>query len=274
MPYAKNDDLEIYFECFGEGPPLILIMGLGADSMVWELHRDFYKEKFQCIAIDNRGVGKSSKPKGPYTSREMASDVVAVMDELNILKASVAGISMGGVIAQSLTLDWPDRVSSLVLISSWAQCDAYTKTVFQNFKVNRAYTSSARFMECLQLWIFATKFFEENEKDLIEARIQADANEAPQPQYAFEAQCDACINHDSLERLSEIKVPTLITVGDKDIFTPLAFSRVLHEKIEEAEIIVYPDTGHAHHWEVLDQFNNDSRNFLLSHEGAQYDSAQ
>jgi len=264
MAYAKNGDLDIYYETFGEGEPLVLIMGLGADGPVWELHRDFYKEKFKCIAIDNRGVGQSSKPLGSYTSDEMASDVVAVLDDLDIKKARVAGISMGGIIAQSLALNHPDRVHSLVLISTWAKCDLYAKTVFEHFKNFRAHSTLDKFMECLQLWIFATKFWTEAGEGIKEGQQMVNDNPAPQPQYAFEAQCDACTGHDSSARLGEIKVPTLITVGTRDIFTPLAFSEELHAGITGSKMIEYPDTGHAHHWEVLEQFNNDTREFLLN----------
>jgi pimeloyl-ACP methyl ester carboxylesterase len=264
MPYAKNGDLDIYYELFGEGEPLVLIMGLGADGPVWEAHREFYKEKFLCIVIDNRGVGKSSKPLGPYSSADMATDVVAVLDELGVKKTRVAGISMGGIIAQSLVLNHPERVISQVLISTWAVCDDYAKAVFENMKSHRMHVKPGQFMEYLQILIFATKFFGEQQSMLKEGQQAADENPAPQPQFAFDAQCDACTGHDTVSRLSEIKVPTLITVGTRDIFTPVAFSKLLHENIEGSKYIEYPDTGHAHHWEVLEQFNNDTREFLLA----------
>ena len=197
MPFAKNADCSIYYEIHGSGEPLVLIMGLGADGSVWEEHLDCYKEHFQCLVIDNRGVGKSDKPNAAYTTDEMAADVIAVMDDAGVGKARVAGISMGGAIVQKLAINYPERIRCAVIVSSWAKCDTYAKTVFENFKVNRAHTTPGAFMECLQLWIFATNFFKENEAELSEARQQADENPAPQPDYAFQAQCDACTTHDT-----------------------------------------------------------------------------
>jgi pimeloyl-ACP methyl ester carboxylesterase len=262
MPFAKNNDLDIYYEVHGKGEPLILIMGLGANGAVWEKHLDCYKEHFQCVIIDNRGVGLSSKPVGPYNTDDMAADVVAVMDELNIPNARVAGISMGGAIAQSLTLNSPERVRALILVSTWAKCDLYAKTVFENFKVNRAHTSPGAFMETLHLWIFATKFFTQNAEALQEGTKMADENPAPQPQYAFEAQCDACLTHDKAAQISQITVPTLITIGDRDIFTPPVFSEYLNETLANSQMVTFRECGHAHHWEDLDAFNLTTLEFL------------
>ena len=262
MPYAKNNDLDIYYEVHGEGEPLILIMGLGANGAVWEKHLDCYKEHFKCVIIDNRGVGLSSKPTGSYTTDEMASDVKSVMDELSIAKARVAGISMGGAIAQSLALNYPEMVQSLVLISTWAKCDLYAKKVFEHFKWNRVHTTPGEFMTTLHLWIFATKFFAENEAALAEGSQMADDNPAPQPQYAFDAQCDACLNHDKADQIGKITVPCLVTIGDKDIFTPPAFSDYLHENLPNSEMIKFRDCGHAHHWEDLEAFNSSTLEFL------------
>jgi pimeloyl-ACP methyl ester carboxylesterase len=265
MPHAYNGDIAIHYETFGEGEPLVLIMGLGADGSVWEKHREFYQQKFQCIAIDNRGVGKSSKPTGSYTTEAMASDVIAVIDHLGHSKVRVAGISMGGAIAQTLSINYPERVISQVLISTWARCDTYAKTIFKNMKSHRMHVTPADFMEYLQLLIFAAKHFSDNEPSLMADREAANVDPDLQPQYAFDAQCDACIDHDSTEGLSKINIPTLITVGDRDIFTPLGFSEYIQQHISGAKMIVYPGTGHAHHWETLESFNQDTRDFLLSH---------
>jgi len=116
--------------------------------------------------LDNRGVGVSDQPKGPYTTKMMAADTIAVMDELNIPQAKVAGISMGGAIAQELAINYPDRVSCLVLISTWPIFNNYAKTVYENLKKLRVTSKPDDFMELLQLWIFAPPYYEEGMADL------------------------------------------------------------------------------------------------------------
>src|SRR4051812_38258345 len=94
--YAVSEGSKIYYHERGEGEPLILIMGFGADGPVWNKHVAVYEKHFRCIILDNRGVGKSDQPKGPYTTVMMAADTVAVMDHARVKQAKVAGISMGG----------------------------------------------------------------------------------------------------------------------------------------------------------------------------------
>lgn len=265
MPIARNGDIQIFYEVSGSGEPLLLIMGLGADHSVWEQHRAAYANHYQCFAIDNRGVGRTSKPLGSYTTREMAEDVLAVMDHAGIGRAHVAGISMGGAIAQQLCLSVPDRVRSLVLVATWARLTAFNRNVFEHLKSVRAHATPGDFTRCLQLWIWGADYFARNETDLETARRDADANPAPQPQYAFEAQCDACIGHDTLDSLSRIKVPTLITAGLEDIFTPFPLSQALHRGIAGSELLEFDRCAHTHHWEDLQIFNSETLRFLQRH---------
>lgn len=263
--YVDHQGTKIFYQIRGEGDPLILLMGFGADGNVWEKHVAEYQKHFRCILLDNRGVGKSDQPQGPYTTALMAADTITVMDYLGIEKARVAGISMGGAIAQELALNYPDRVQTLVLISTWPSFNNYAKTVYENLKKIRVVANPADFMELLQLWIFAPPYYESNLGDLVTGQKDAAQNEQPQSQAGFEGQLDACIHHDAVERLDQIKVPTLITIGMMDIFTPPAFSRILHDRIEGSVMVEFPTGGHVHHWEDLDKFNNTTLKFLLDH---------
>ncbi len=261
---ANSNGVNIQYQIRGTGNPLVLIMGFGADGNVWELHVAEYEKHFKCIILDNRGVGKSDQPEGPYTTAIMAEDVVAVMDHAGVTKARVAGISMGGAITQSLVLNHPERVHSIALISTWPRFNNYAKTVYENLKKLRVTSKPEDFMELLQLWIFAPPYYETGMKDLKEGQDGAANNPNPQSKYGFDGQLDACIHHDVVERLSEIKVPTLITVGDMDIFTPPAFSRILHENIEGSVYVNFPEGGHVHHWEDLERFNQVTTDFFLN----------
>ena len=94
---TTTDGISIHYETRGEGEPLLLVMGLGADGSVWEEHVQEYEKHFQCVLIDNRGVGQSDKPAGPYSTERMARDVLEVAESLGFERAHAAGISMGGV---------------------------------------------------------------------------------------------------------------------------------------------------------------------------------
>ncbi len=262
--YADSNGTKIFYQIRGEGESLILLMGFGADGNVWEKHVAEYEKHFKCFILDNRGVGLSDQPKGPYTTKMMAEDTVAVMNHVGIENTRVAGISMGGAIAQQLTLNHPDRVRSIALISTWPKFNNYAKTVYENLKKLRPTSKPDVFMELLQLWIFAPPFYEGGMSGLKEGQAGAASNPNPQSQDGFEGQLDACINHDVVARLPEIEVPTLITIGDMDIFTPPAFSKVLHEGIKGSQYVSFPEGGHVHHWEDLERFNKVTTEFLLS----------
>ncbi|MDH5382180.1 MAG: alpha/beta hydrolase, partial [Cyclobacteriaceae bacterium] len=128
--YADSNGTKIYYQIRGKGEPLVLIMGFGATGDVWEKHTVVYEQHFKCIIIDNRGIGKSDQPTGPYTTKMLADDTIAVMDHAGVDKARVAGISMGGAIAQELVLNYPDRVICALLMSTWPKFNNYAKSVY------------------------------------------------------------------------------------------------------------------------------------------------
>lgn len=261
---VNREGTNIHYQIRGEGTNLVLLMGFGADGDVWEKHLNVYEKHFRCIILDNRGVGQSDQPLGPYTTKMMAQDTLAVIDHAKAETAHVAGISMGGAIAQELVLAAPERVNRLLLISTWPIFNNYAKTVYSNLIKLRRVADPADFMELLQLWIFAPPWYENNMEDLTEGQLGAAAAERPQTQAGFEGQLAACMKHDTVSRLDQITVPTLITVGSMDIFTPPVFSEILHEGIAGSEIVYFPQGGHVHHWEDLDRFNQVTTDFLLA----------
>lgn len=263
MPDVNVNGIKIHYDICGAGEPLILLMGLGAPGSRWEDHAAAYEQHVQCVVVDNRGAGGSDKPAGPYSTAMMADDTAGLIAALGIERAHVAGISMGSAIAQELALRHPEKVRSLVLVSSWSRCDRYTRAVFEHMAAVRAVTTPAVFTQLLQLWIFTAGHYEANFADMLQGQAEAEADYMTLP--AFEAQCAACCAHDTYARLGGIAAPTLLTVGDADIFTPLRLSREMHEAMPGSELLVLPGLGHAHHWEDLAQFNARTTAFLLAH---------
>jgi pimeloyl-ACP methyl ester carboxylesterase len=261
MPTVVSNGIKIHYEEQGNGDPLILIMGLGAPGSRWKDHAAAYEKHFRCILMDNRGAGESDRPPGPYTTRKMADDTAGLIRALGIENARIAGISMGSAIAQELALSYPKMVRCLVLVSSWSRCDRYTQTVFEHFKKMRELASPADFTQLLQLWIASAPYYEKHFNEMV--RDQNTAQEDYMQVDAFQAQSDACCMHDTFNRLDIITTPTLLTVGDADIFTPLRLTLEMHERMPGSELVVFNGLGHIHHWEDLGRFNDVTTQFLL-----------
>lgn len=120
MPIVAANGIKLNYKVEGQGYPLVMIMGLGANRSGWSPQISFFKKHYTVVTFDNRGVGKSDKPEGPYSIRMMADDTVKLMDHLEIKKTHIMGASMGGMIAQELAINYPERVSKLVLACTFA----------------------------------------------------------------------------------------------------------------------------------------------------------
>ena len=115
MSFAENDGVKLFWDEQGTGDPILLIMGLGYPSCMWYRTRPVLAASYRTIAMDNRGVGNSDVPHGPYSMAGMADDTAKVLDAAGVERAQVFGVSMGGMIAQEFTLRYPQQVRSLIL---------------------------------------------------------------------------------------------------------------------------------------------------------------
>ena len=168
MPNLRSNGITIHYEERGSGDPLILIMGLGAPAAVGRTMLPATSSTSAASWSITGAQADPIKPEGPYTTRMMADDTAGLMQALGIENARVAGISMGSAIAQELALAYPEKVRSLVLISSWSRCDRYTRAVFEHFKKMRALASPADFTQLLQLWIASAPYYEEHFAEMVE----------------------------------------------------------------------------------------------------------
>ena len=265
MPKVTVNGIQMHYEELGSGEPLICIMGITAPGGVWEAHAEEWSKHFRCIMPDNRGVGLSDKPEGPYTSAMMADDYAALMDELGIKQARVVGCSMGSIIAQQLMLRHPEKVSSAILMCTWARCDNYAKGIFQHMETCKARFTPGEFMHYIQTLIFAKPFWDNSDcyASLAEGQEGADLDPTPQPLHGLQAQSAACTSHDSLAELPNIKVPCLITGGIDDIFTPLWMANEVANAIPNSDSYFYDNSGHGFHFENLPAFNEKTTAWLL-----------
>lgn len=267
MPHVETNGIKMYYEEQGEGDPLLLIMGITAPGAVWELHAEEWTKTNRCIIVDNRGVGATDKPEGPYSSEMMADDCAGLLDALEIDSARVVGCSMGSIVAQQLALQHPEKVKAAVLMCTWSRCDNYASSVFEHMKHCKARLRPEEFMNYIQLLIFTKPFWDNSEayQSLLDGRVDASKGEEPQPLHALEAQAAACIDHDVYENLGDIKCPCLVIGGQDDIFTPRWMAEETHAALADSELHLYEGAGHAFHWEKLEDFNPRVRDWLAAH---------
>lgn len=257
MPTINTNGINIYFEERGSGEPLLLIMGITALGSVWEKHVAHWAKSFRCIMVDNRGVGKSDKPAGPYTSLQMAQDCIGVLDYLGLGVVKVVGVSMGSIIAQQMAIHFPTRVKAMVLMCPWARCDNTAKAIFQHMRDCKARLKPEEFSVYIQLLIFSKKSWDDEDfhTGLREDRKNAALDPNPQPLIGLEGQAAACVSHSVLDDLKKVACPTFVLGGEEDVFTPQWMTKEVAAAISNSILHIYPRSGHAFHWENLEDFN-------------------
>jgi len=129
MPTIQANGQTLYYEVHGEGEPLLLVMGLAADTLAWAMQVPAFSARYRTIIFDNRDVGQSSMAAGPYEITDMAQDTLALADALELESFHLVGASMGGAIAQEVALAAPDRVRTLTLAMTWPRGGAWAATL-------------------------------------------------------------------------------------------------------------------------------------------------
>jgi len=261
MP-TVNLDIDMYYEIHGEGEPLVLINGLGLDISSWMPQVPSLSQKFRVVLFDNRGVGRTDAPRPIYAISEMADDTEALLNALDIDKAHIMGLSMGGLIAQEFALKYPRRLKSLILATTAARLSPHAGQVIQLWQ--NMVQEDVKPETCLRemfLWVFTDKFFENDEQ--VKSFLNVFLNHPhPQPAHGFSGQAAACLKHDSLDRLGRITVPTLVIAGREDIFIPVKLSEELAAGIPNAELVVLEGGGHGFCTEIPEKFNRAVLDFL------------
>src|SRR5512134_2286870 len=218
------NETELWVERSGDGPDVLLIAGLGDPAEAWQPQLDGLADRYRLTAFDNRGAGRTPLPDGPLSVTTMADDAGALLAALEVQSAHVAGFSMGSAIAQELALRHPERVRSLVLVSTYARADALFRSQLEFWRWLAEVAPSERaFFEAFFTWVYTPRAHSDGSVD----QIVEDALAFPHQQSveAFQAQVDVCLAHDTAGRLSEIAAPTLVLSGELDIILPPRFGR-------------------------------------------------
>jgi len=264
LPTANVNGINIYYETSGSGEPLLLITGLGGSVVDWHYQIPELSQHFQVIAIENRGAGRSDKPR-EHSMALYAADCAGLLDHLDTASAHVYGISMGGMIAQQLALDFPQKVHSLVL-GATTPCpfgwpiDPSTLTKFAG-----AFGSSMspEGMATAGLPIgYSERFIVENINELRRLiKLQA-PYVAPLKQWG--RQLKSVIRFDVRKQLKKIKVPTLILQGENDPIISRGCCKYLAKHISKARLVLFPNGRHAFNIEFRKQANSVVIDFIKS----------
>ena len=250
MAYATRNGTRLYWTETGQGEPLLLIMGLGATHVWWHRITPIVAAHFRTILFDNRGVGESDVPPGPYEISEMADDAAAVLDAAGVDTAHVFGASMGGMIAQELVLRHPKRVRSLILgctACGGQEVVLAAKEVREALNARGTMTREESTRRMVPFTFDAGTPRERIEEDLA-VRLAATV-----PDEGYHAQLQAIRAWPgTFARLSAVKTPTLVIHGETDALVPAENGRIVARAIPHATLVMVPNASHIFYTDQTD----------------------
>ena len=264
MPKENINGIEINYQIDGEGPETVLLInGLADDLGSWAAQVPaLLKAGYRVVRFDNRGVGATSKPAGPYSAEQLTDDARGLVDALGLGSVHLMGVSMGGMIAQRYALKYPDSLHSLTLACTYAAPGPFCSRMFAMWADAAQVMGVPFVMRDVTLWAFTLDFFNARGDELAEFETAMRYMDQPVPAYL--AQLAVIQHHDATAELGTLKVPTLVLAGEQDLLIPTALSHDLHGMIPGSRWTTVAG-GHACMWEYPDAFNTAFIHFLNEH---------
>ncbi|MET0645278.1 MAG: alpha/beta fold hydrolase [Pyrinomonadaceae bacterium] len=254
MPTVSARGFELYYEEHGRGEPLVLVPGFGAGLWIWYRQVPGFAERFRTIVFDPRGVARSAAD-APFTMRDLADDLAALLEELRVEEAHVLGASFGGFVAQEFALAHPALVRSLVLC-----CTSYggaghrppSAETLAAIASTKGLNTEERVRENLLL-AFSPRFAAEHAQEV--ERVTRLRAENVVPEHVYLRQLQAAFAFDAAARVGGIEAPTLVITGDEDVIVPHENSLNLAAAIPGARLRVIEGGSHAFFIERAEEFN-------------------
>lgn len=262
MPFADVHGFRIAYDVHGDGFPLLLINGLGSDRGEWMAQIPAFARRFRVIAFDNRGSGESGAPPGPYTTSAMADDAAVLLSLLEVTRAHVLGVSLGGMIAQEVALRHPGRVDRLVLACTTPGGEISVRPSPEALAAFARAPGGDRESELRRTvpFLYSSRFQREHPEE-IEAFI-ARRLAAPSSEEGYAAQLSAAVGHSAGDRLKEIRSPTLVITGSADLLVPPVNSERIAARIPGAKLVRIPGAPHRLFAEDAEAFNREVLDYL------------
>lgn len=247
MPVIDAGNVQLSYERSGEGPPLLLIMGLSGTLLHWgEPFLQRLRGDFDVISYDHRGVGASSRVEAPFSIADLAQDAAGLLGALDVESAHVMGISMGGMIAQELALGRPELLRTLTLGCTY--CGSPGSSLPPQPELGAAIMSGDRERATRAMWEanVSARFAQDDEAY---AHFRAIGLERAVAVSVTMEQLSAITRHDTSARLGQLEMPTLVVHGTEDVIIPVENGRIVAGLIPDARLEIWPDTGHLFFWE-------------------------
>jgi pimeloyl-ACP methyl ester carboxylesterase len=242
MAWAELSDVQCYYEIRGAGEPLLLIPGLGGICRMWDPVAAELERYFSVILFDNRGMGQSLAKRPAHNLKHLAADVVELLDHLQIDRAHVLGLSLGGIIAQRLAMEHASRVDRLVLISCTDNFSPYLRQITLLLAHALRQFSTETFIRTVELLGTAPEFLDAHEKDIERQIALKTACGFSKRSLADQLRCLAGSDHEPCDPITAI--PTLVLAGEHDALIPNCYARRMADRIPGSEFHIIDGAGH------------------------------
>jgi pimeloyl-ACP methyl ester carboxylesterase len=266
MPQANANGISLFYKVQGKGEALVLIPGLGAGHTAWFRQLHAFKKQHKVITFDPRSIGRSDRPKQLYGFKALADDVVGLMDHLAIKRAHILGQSLGGLVAQEVAIDYPDRVLKLVLVSSTVAGGDTNPTnpalmealgyAEGTTEIDFSKVDTRKTMNAVIGMSFNKRLYRKAMQFLSRFFVK------PEMFDGLSDQLRAISGHNTVDRLHLIKAQTLVITGAEDRIVSPHSSEVLADKIPNAKLIMVKDGSHGFNVEMTSRFNREVLDFL------------
>ncbi|HVF67380.1 MAG TPA: alpha/beta fold hydrolase [Pyrinomonadaceae bacterium] len=257
---ARVRGIELAYTDEGRGPAVVFLHGFPFDRSMWRGQVERLSEDFRVIAPDLRGHGGTTSTREPATMEEMAEDVVALLDELNVPRAVVCGLSMGGYVALALYRAHPSRVRALVLADTRANADTEDVRRTREENARRALAEGVGPMVGSMFPKLLSQHTRESEPEIV-ARVREMMSRV-NPEGAAAALRGMALRRDQTDLLPKIDVPALVIVGSEDAVTPPSEAEAMHALIEGSRLQVIEGAGHVSNVERPEEFDRALAEFL------------
>ena len=272
MPKIEANGIKLYYELAGNpnGPALVFVNGLLTDTTSWSRHLPYFTEQYRCLVYDCRGQGQSDKPDHVYDTALHTADLAALLEGLNIRRASFVGLSNGGAAVLDYAAGHRENVAALVVAGAYSHADAILRIKLMSWiKAMEAGGSPLRF-DVATPWVWGGNFLEHNYEALLPFREKG----TNMPVAWAMNLIKGALVHDIRDKLGTIEAPALVIVGEDDLLTPPKLSRSIVDQMPHAELRIMPGIGHAAALEDVEGFCSLVNSFLASNASTQAERDQ